>query len=88
VSMTKRDFVALADCVRELKPVFSDYSADREAYGAADDQWYETVKRLAVFCERQNYDFDRQRWLDYVNGVCGPNGGNCKEEPARKRGTT
>jgi hypothetical protein len=87
VSMTKRDFVALADCVRELKPKF-DPDCDRTAFGAASDLWDSIVKALAAFCGEQSYDFKRQLWLDYVNGVCGPNGGNCKEEPPRRKRET
>jgi hypothetical protein len=30
---------------------------------------------LAEFCRDQNPRFDRERWLDYIAGKCGPNGG-------------
>jgi len=33
------------------------------------------IEALAEFCEFQNPRFNRQRWLDYIDGKCGPNGG-------------
>ncbi len=30
---------------------------------------------LASFCKEQNGNFNRDRWLSYVAGKCGPNGG-------------
>lgn len=30
---------------------------------------------LANFCKRQNSNFNKQRWLDYIDGKCGPSGG-------------
>lgn len=30
---------------------------------------------LANFLATQNPDFKGERWLDYINGKCGPNGG-------------
>ena len=33
------------------------------------------IAALANFCAAQNPNFNRQRWLDYIAGHCGPNGG-------------
>ena len=33
---------------------------------------------LAAFCKRQNFRFLRDRWLGYIKGECGPNGGRVK----------
>jgi hypothetical protein len=33
------------------------------------------IEALAEFCEFQSPRFDRQRWLDYIAGTHGPNGG-------------
>ena len=38
----------------------------------------EQVNALADFCAAQNPAFNRERWLAYVAGDCGPNGGNLK----------
>lgn len=37
--------------------------------------WEFTVEMLADFCASTNPRFNRQRWLDYVAGKCGPSGG-------------
>jgi len=65
--MTKKHFIALADairCANEFTPegnprAFSEYAKEM----------------LAEFCLKQNRNFNRQRWLDYIEGRCGPNGG-------------
>jgi hypothetical protein len=33
---------------------------------------------LADFCKAQNPNFNRDRWLDYIAGKCGKNGGKVK----------
>ena len=61
--MTKKDFIALADAVR--------------AYNATLPATAQNVpiSVLADFCATQNPAFKRERWLDYVAGNCGKNGG-------------
>lgn len=68
--MTKKHFIALADVIRmankypgEAGPVFSRQS----------------IHELADFCKQQNRDFNRDRWVDYIDGECGPNGGIVKQ---------
>ena len=62
--MTKRDFIALADAV------------------TAHNKWNgepftsKQLATLATFCAQQNPAFKRDRWLDYIAGTCGPNGGS------------
>ena len=58
--MTKQHFIALADWIRD---------GHRANY--TDD----VIESLANFLVTQNPRFNRVRWLDYVNGKCGPNGG-------------
>ena len=38
----------------------------------------EQIETLADFCAAQNPAFNRARWLAYVAGDCGPNGGKRK----------
>lgn len=62
--MSKRHFIALADTIKTANhfpdsPVFSQ----------------EAITELADFCQSQNSDFNRERWLDYIAGKCGKNGG-------------
>ncbi len=63
--MTKKDFIALADAIRAYGSNCS-VSADKISI---------PVSVLADFCATQNPNFDRNRWLDYVAGNCGKNGG-------------
>jgi hypothetical protein len=37
------------------------------------------VQVLARFCRTQNSAFMEGRWMDYVKGECGPNGGAVKK---------
>ena len=67
--MSKKQFIALADQVRRYNqaaladaPVFNNNA----------------ICALAQFCEGQNPRFMRGRWLDYIAGKCGPNGGAIK----------
>jgi len=60
--MTKQHFIALADTI-----IFAAQSGN----AFSDVQ----VAMLADLCQSQNPRFDRQRWLDYIKGVAGPNGG-------------
>ena len=71
MSMSKKDFIALADT---LKAVRASYGTnwDPNLFRACDDH----VKALADFCQAQNPNFMRERWLDYIAGECGPNGGS------------
>jgi hypothetical protein len=64
-NMTKKHFIALADHIR-LSPV---PFTERQ------------IEILADFCQSQNGGFLRGRWLDYIAGECGPNGGKVKVTP-------
>ena len=66
MSMSKRDFIALADLIKARQ------WQDREEVGGF-------VHDIADFCQDQNPRFNRERWMDYLAGRCGPNGGPVKE---------
>jgi hypothetical protein len=57
--MSKKDFIALADSIRAFPGRFSN----------------EQIFMLAEFCKSRNPAFNRERWLSYIAGECGPNGG-------------
>ncbi len=57
--MNKKHFIALADLIKARPHCFS---------GLA-------VESLADYCQDQNPRFDRWKWLGYVRGQNGPNGG-------------
>lgn len=67
MSMSKKDFIALADVIR-------DYNKDAGDIGQCPFDKRQT-ELLADFCYQQNSNFNRDRWLAYVAGTCGPNGG-------------
>jgi hypothetical protein len=66
MSMSKQDFIALADTIREHNRV-------TQGEGRFSEDHIDT---LADFCASQNYAFKRERWLMYLKGECGPNGGS------------
>lgn len=74
MSMSKQDFVALADAIRlELcgfRMVYDENTPDVPVS--------KVIETLANFCKHQNYNFMRERWIDYIAGKCGPNGGAIK----------
>lgn len=78
MSMSKKDFIALADTLRFNQPVGATggQSAFAEGYERGRlAHWNRTVEVLADFCQSQNHAFKRDRWLSYIAGECGPNGG-------------
>ena len=66
--MTKKHFIALADHIRNGK-------GQEKGWGLFDN---EHIASLADFCQSQNSNFKRDRWLSYVAGECGKNGGKVK----------
>ena len=76
MSMSKQDFIALADVVRGINPGANCPTwQNLDKHAGLRFQWEWTVKELADFCAAQNPRFNRARWLDYIAGKCGPNGG-------------
>lgn len=83
MAMTKKDFIALADLIRQLQPdmavpqwaVTNSSHAEKQGQQA---QWLKTRDALAEFCKSQNAQFMRERWLNYIAGECGKNGGKIK----------
>jgi hypothetical protein len=46
-----------------------------DLYADHYEQWEWDIQAVADFCAAQNPRFDRARWLGYIAGECGPNGG-------------
>jgi hypothetical protein len=64
--MTKKHFIALADAIREHnKSHLNPFKFDQ-------------LQQLGRFCYSQNPRFNQSRWIDYIDGKCGPNGGTIK----------
>lgn len=68
--MTKKHFIALADAIIDHDNMVSKIGGTQFQPTQLDS--------LATFLQRQNPKFDRQRWLGYINGFNGPNGGQPK----------
>lgn len=66
--MTKKHFIALADKIQEHNR--TGRTDDYTDTGFTADQ----LDTLADFCASCNPRFDRERWLAYIAGDCGPSG--------------
>lgn len=72
--MTKKHFIALADVLRATEPISLKQKDSRAT--PEHRQWELTVSTLADFCAFFCApQFNRERWLDYVAGTNGKNGG-------------
>ena len=70
MSMSKKDFIALADTIRY-------HNQDNHS---SENRFTPTqLDALADFCHSQNSQFMRGRWMDYITGNCGKNGGEVKK---------
>jgi hypothetical protein len=74
--MSKQDFIALADGLRAEKPG-ENWNPNKRV------QWELDVKAVADVCAASNPRFKRDRWMSYVNGECGPNGGTLPKASKR-----
>ncbi len=76
MSMTKKDFIALADVLRS-----ETFQADIQNAVPTKDCIATAIiiglvsGYLAAFCAEQNPRFNRERWMDYVCRMRGPSGG-------------
>ena len=69
MSMSKQNFVALADAIRE-----------HNQYENMPKFTEEHINTLILFCRRQNNAFMAGRWKDYIASECEPNGGAIKHQ--------
>lgn len=72
--MTKKHFIDLADRIR---------AANERRTLAGLPLCFEpaAIGELADFCKAANPHFNRQRWLDYIEGRCGSGGGKVDTHP-------
>ena len=63
--MTKKNFIALADFLKALT-ITPNNGGTFTLY---------QIEQLADFCQSQNSNFNRERWLGYITGTNGPSGG-------------
>jgi hypothetical protein len=76
--MTKRELIALAQTIR-----------DHNALPFSNTQFTsDQIRALADFCASTNPRFKRERWLGYIAGENGPNGGQLRTPPGHSHGCT
>ena len=73
--MTKKHFIELAKALKTERASIECSRRGEEFKSGRIEQWERDRDALADFCARQNPRFDRKRWLAYIAGECGPNGG-------------
>lgn len=69
--MTKKHFIALADAIRKFN-----LTAKENGFGIGFTAMQ--TDALADFCASQNRHFKRERWLGYIAGTNGKNGGKVR----------
>ena len=74
MSMSKKDFIAIANKIREHNRVDSD--------GASEPFTQGQINSLAWTFQAINPNFMRDRWLGYISGKNGSNGGAVKGKQA------
>lgn len=75
MAMSKQDFIALADTIREHN------EAKTRVWGANANRMLfndEQLDALEAFCKQQNPRFMAGRWRAYIKGECGKSGGAIK----------
>lgn len=76
MSMSKKDFIALAEAITEHNRI-AERTKTAGVYQTAPFT-NEHLDTLVRFCRSQNGNFMQGRWLDYIAGKCGKNGGTIK----------
>ena len=79
MSMSNRDFVSLADAIRQ------DLCGFRMVYdkNTPDVTGAKVVDMLARFCKHRSCRFNESRWRSYLAGECGLSGGAIKNGAGR-----
>jgi hypothetical protein len=79
MAMSKKDFIAMADAIRTAN------QRSKRANGSFTPEHFSpaNVAVLADFCQSQNPAFKRERWLGYIRGENGKNGGSIKTAPQK-----
>lgn len=82
--MSKKHFIALADAIRQrgYETLYFRIASTATGKNCNESELGELMRAiaeaLADFCQSQNSQFNRQRWLGYIAGENGPNGGGRK----------
>jgi hypothetical protein len=71
-TMSKKHFISLADAIRKA-------NAQDVRNNVSLTFKMRSIETLAAFCAEQNSRFNRERWLGYIAGTNGKNGGSIKK---------
>jgi hypothetical protein len=69
--MTRKEIVRLAELIRY-------YNVQNTCMGGRAFDTLQ-INMLANFCRESNPQFDRNKWLSFIDGKCGPHGGKVKK---------
>lgn len=87
MSMSKKDFIALADALRAEHQAMCMAHTRNSAKANTFETGYangcingvsQSIRAIADVCAAANPRFKRDRWLAYIAGECGPNGGTIR----------
>lgn len=84
MSMSKQDFIALADAIKDHNAMAGNNSLAQLGSELNSPFNPAHLNVIAIFCKRQNSAFNRDRWFDYIAGECGPSGGKVKKDVGKK----
>lgn len=68
--MTKKHFIALADLIKDQ----NEQAKDLGALVAGGCFTEKMIRQLGDFCNQHGANFDRERWINYINGTHTVNG--------------
>lgn len=81
--MSKKHFIALADTLRMTMPMAEQAGDDPQIAaicGFRMEQWRKDVEAVMDFCKAQNGAFSRSTFMGYIQGTCGPSGGEIRKQ--------
>jgi hypothetical protein len=81
--MTKKDFILIADALREASQQ-ANIRAGQTGVDMSAGVGF-AVHFLADALSLSHERFKKERWLEYVAGICGPNGGKRRKHVTKQR---
>jgi hypothetical protein len=77
--MTKKHFIALADLIKTARVSPGQGPSASVSKYSWNPFNQDAIEILADWCETQNPQFKRDRWIGYIKGENGKNGGKVKQ---------
>ena len=88
--MKRKQIIKLADLIRDSKPMTGGkHHSNMQSYvNGKLDEWRLLRDQLADLLQAENPGFRRGKWLDYIDGLCGPCGGRVTRSAGSRPPTT